>query len=82
MCEANVVLNQTVEIGMTYELSLAVRDTSGEVTTVSCTIQVTNGTSPLSDVFQHLNQYITVPEVSEIICCKQYQFARLYLISS
>lgn len=65
VCEANVVLNQTVdEPDRVYELSLSVRDTSGGVTTVFCTIQVTNTSASLSDTFQHLNQYITVPEVN------------------
>jgi hypothetical protein len=66
VCEANVVLNESVELDRIYELSLSVRDTSGGVTTVFCTIQITNMSAPLTDTFQHLNQYITIPEV-EII---------------
>ena len=63
VCEADVILNQPVELDNVYELSLSVRDTSGGVTTVFCTIQVTNSSSLLTNTFQHLNQYITVPEV-------------------
>ena len=63
VCEANVVLNRSVEMDQTYELSLSVRDTSGGVTTVFCTIQTTNTSASLADTFHHLNQYITVPEV-------------------
>lgn len=51
----------------TYELSLSVRDTTGGITTVFCTIQVTNASFTLSDTFQHLNQYLTIPEVSRCI---------------
>lgn len=63
VCEANVILEESVELGKIYELSLSVRDTSGGVTTVFCTIQVTNASTSLSDSFQHLNQYLTIPEV-------------------
>lgn len=63
VCEANVILNESVELDKIYELSLSVRDTSGEVTTVFCTVQVTNTSASLTDTFQHLNQYLTVPEV-------------------
>ncbi|KAI9561048.1 hypothetical protein GHT06_012004 [Daphnia sinensis] len=64
VCEANVILEESVELGKIYELSLSVRDTSGGVTTVFCTIQVTNASTSLSDSFQHLNQYLTIPENS------------------
>jgi hypothetical protein len=63
VCEANVILNEAVELDKIYELSLSVRDTSGGTTTVFCTIQATNASSSEADSFQHLNQYLTVPEV-------------------
>ena len=64
VCEANVILNEAVELDKIYELSLSVRDTSGGVTTVFCNIQTTNASSTATDSFQHLNQYLTVPEVN------------------
>lgn len=63
VCEANVILNEDVAPHAIYELSLSVRDTSGGVTTVFCTIQVTNASASLADSFPRLNQYVTVPEV-------------------
>ena len=63
VCEADVVLNESLRVDDVYELSLSVRDTSGGVTSVSSTIQVTNASVALDSAFQHLNQFITVPEV-------------------
>jgi len=63
VCEANVVLNESIEPNRIYQLSLSVRDTSGGVTSVTSTIQVTNATVSLNSSFQRLNQFITLPEV-------------------
>ena len=67
VCEANVVLNESVEANRIYQLSLSVRDTSGGVTSVTSTIQVTNASVSLSSAFHRLNQYITLPEVNSFV---------------
>ena len=64
VCEANVILNEPVEANRIYQLSLSVRDTSGGVTSVTSTIKVTNASVSLNSAFQHLNQFIALPEVT------------------
>lgn len=62
-CEANVLLSRSLELGRVYDLTLRLRDTHGDVTSVPCTIRPTNTSTPLDTIFPHLPLVLVVPEV-------------------
>lgn len=63
-CEANVYLERVLMVGQVFKFRFTVRDTKGDTTTASVSIEVTDAPVDITTIFPHLPGIIILPEVN------------------
>lgn len=62
LCHANIILKKKLEAGRFYDFRVVTRNARGQSTSLSCSFQATNATTPVSEIFPGAPTLLMVSE--------------------